>query len=250
MRGIAPAAVHRVHVGSAAMHVVVSTGVGEREVSLRASPGATVADVLAAMVDLGVVASVDQPAPAEADGLDVDGTYAARDTRLDELAIAEGAVLAPSRSHGPLDAPGRGPDRWLTVAAGRDAGVRLPLPPGTHRLGRAPGLPLHLDDDTVSHEHLEVTVDAGGGVRAVDLGSSNGTWTAAGAVRANVRVDLAVGDHLRLGALVVRLDGPDPDDRPARRLRAGGAGTVAFNRPPRSSPAPRPSSGRDGHRWQ
>ncbi|MFP5308015.1 MAG: FtsK/SpoIIIE domain-containing protein [Actinomycetes bacterium] len=224
------------------MHVVVSTGVGEREVTLRVSPGATVADVLAAMGDLGVVGSVDQPAPAEADGLDVDGTYAARDTRLDELAIAEGAVLAPARSHGPPDLPGRGPDRWLTVVAGRVAGLRLPLPSGTHRLGRAPGLPLQVDDDTVSHEHLEVTVDAGGGVRAVDLGSSNGTWTAAGAVPAGIRVDLAVGDHLRLGALVLRLDGPDPDDRPAGRLRAGGAGTVAFNRPPRAAlPAPPPA---------
>jgi DNA segregation ATPase FtsK/SpoIIIE, S-DNA-T family len=206
-----------------AMLIVVQGDGQEREVAVDLhADDACVRDLMAAVGLAG-------------DGVTVDGRSVPADTPIAAAGLVNGALVTPGRPDRPAVPLGAGPDGWLMVVAGTGAGRRFPLLAGhTHRLGRRPDLDVHLDDPTVSALHATVTLDAAGTATITDGRSRNGTWVGGAAVTAATVVP--VGTVVRCGAVALRLDGPDPDDRPRPALPT--AGRVPFNRPPRAAPPP------------
>jgi DNA segregation ATPase FtsK/SpoIIIE, S-DNA-T family len=209
----------------------------ERELAVAVeAPDVTVADVLAA-AQLPVVEVVH-----------VDGRRVPTDHTIAEAAIPDGATIA---LHGAPQPPAvlattarRAPPR-LAVVAGAGAGDAVALDRPVV-VGRDPGCDLVLPSDTVSHEHCRVVLDGRGGATVSDLGTTNGTWV--GGEQASRRGTSArVGEVLRVGAVVLRIEPSVEDDRPRgldplRHL--GTAGAVPFNRPPRpGTPPPVPPVG-------
>ncbi len=91
-----------------------------------------------------------------------------------------------------------GPDRpscWLEW--GRR---RFPLSAGEHVVGRDPDVEVRLDASTVSRRHARLVVTAEGTVLE-DFGSKNGTFR--GSERVTSPVQLADGDSIRFGSLLV-----------------------------------------------
>jgi DNA-binding winged helix-turn-helix (wHTH) protein len=91
-----------------------------------------------------------------------------------------------------------GPDRpscWLDW--GRR---RFPLSEGEHVVGRDPDVEIQLDASTVSRRHARLVVTAEGAVLE-DFGSKNGTFR--GSERVTSPVQLADGDSIRIGSLLV-----------------------------------------------
>lgn len=208
------------------MNVVLRTPDGDRDVTLDVAPGATVADLLAALalppetpVWLDGVAS-----PGGSPGASPGGSSGGSPGRspggsLDGL--GDGSVVH-------LGCPPAAPPPAvveLAAVAGLVAGTRVPLGPGTHELGR--GL---LPSPTVSRRHASVTVAPGGAAAVRDAGSRNGTR--AGDAWAFAETPLAPGDLLALGA--VRLVARRPSPPPVRGRRT-------HNRPPRPAPPPPPA---------
>jgi predicted component of type VI protein secretion system len=95
----------------------------------------------------------------------------------------------------------------LRVETGRDAGRTFELYPGNLTIGRASGVAIHLNDNTVSHDHaiLLVTTDY---VTIQDHGSTNGT------ILNGTEIDqpeiLRAGDRLEVGTVVLRVQDVDP----------------------------------------
>ena len=92
----------------------------------------------------------------------------------------------------------RGPDRpscWLEWS-----GRRFPLSAGEHVVGRDPDVEVRLDASTVSRRHARLVVTAEGTVLE-DCGSKNGTFR--GSKRVTSPVQLADGDSIRIGSLLV-----------------------------------------------
>ena len=77
---------------------------------------------------------------------------------------------------------------------------RLPLTVGEHVIGRDPDVEVRLDSSTVSRRHARVVVTADGAVLE-DFGSKNGTFC--GDQRVTAPVQLADGDTIRIGSLVL-----------------------------------------------
>jgi DNA-binding winged helix-turn-helix (wHTH) protein len=91
-----------------------------------------------------------------------------------------------------------GPDRpscWLEW--GRR---RFPLSEGEHVLGRDPDVEIRLDASTVSRRHARLVVTSERTVLE-DFGSKNGTFH--GSARVTAPVQLADGDSIRIGSLLV-----------------------------------------------
>jgi DNA-binding winged helix-turn-helix (wHTH) protein len=91
-----------------------------------------------------------------------------------------------------------GPDRpscWLEWS-----GRRFPLSAGEHVVGRDPDVEVRLDASTVSRRHARLVVTAEGTVLE-DFGSKNGTFR--GSERVTSPVQLADGDSIRIGSLLV-----------------------------------------------
>ena len=98
-----------------------------------------------------------------------------------------------------------GPDRpscWLEW--GRR---RFPLSVGEHVVGRDPDVDVRLDASTVSRRHARLVVTAEGTVLE-DFGSKNGTFL--GSERVTSPVQLADGDSIRIGALLVTFHVREP----------------------------------------
>ena len=207
------------------MHVVVRQGSHEREVVVDQRSGrAVVGDLLAAV---GLTA----------EGVDVDGRWFPSEMGLDEAPIPDGAVLTPSPHHPPAPVVPDAAERRLTVVAGRDVGRTLALTSGSSvRVGRDADNDLVLTCPTVSGRHLVVDVAADGVVTIEDARSHNGTWANGQEVRGPT--PLPVGGTVRVGAVVLRLDGARPDDRPAGIDRWLEPGNIPFNRPPRAALPP------------
>jgi DNA segregation ATPase FtsK/SpoIIIE, S-DNA-T family len=204
------------------VQIVMRMGDEEREVVVdRRAPDAVVGDLLAA---LGV----------DADGIDVDGRFVDRGEGLADAPIPDGALVTPAAMHGPVGRTRPNAPAWLTVVAGAGSGDRLPLRQGTLVLGRAADCDLRLDSPTVSERHALLHVDAT--VQVEDANSSNGTWVDGHPVGRPVIVE--VGDTIRVGAVVLRLDGPDLDDMPTGIDRHLLPGNIPFNRPPRPALPP------------
>ncbi|HEU6445540.1 MAG TPA: FHA domain-containing protein [Gaiellaceae bacterium] len=99
----------------------------------------------------------------------------------------------------------------LDVIEGPAAGHTLDVPPEGVLLGRSGTL---AGDDTVSHEHADVTWTAGGDLAIRDLDSTNGTYV--NGTRITGRTILRRGDRLILGntvlTVVVEDAAPAPPD--------------------------------------
>ena len=135
--------------------------------------------------------------------------------------IAAGRVEAATRAAG-------SPLVELLVAGGPCSGRRIPLPAGSHRLGRSPVCDVVIEDPAVSRVHLVLTVSPSGGVEAGDAGSNNRTYLDGRALAGPARI--VPGQVIELGRTLLALapcggaaDPHPPDDR----------FEIAFNRPPR-----------------
>jgi DNA segregation ATPase FtsK/SpoIIIE, S-DNA-T family len=229
------------------VQVVYDDGAGEHELDVRVnSPSAIVADLVQALDPAG---RGDRP-------LLVEGQRVDHDLALREVGLHEGARLRFADAGGryasgpptspPTPAP-RGTDLELVVVNGLDAGRRFPLPPGTTLIGRAGGCHVVLAHQTVSLHHAALNVAPNGNVTVADLGSHNGTRLDGIPVaeqadaRTAPRTLVPEGATLRLGALELEVRPGRHHDRPRAldlRRDVGAAGTIPFNRPPRSAPPP------------
>ena len=75
---------------------------------------------------------------------------------------------------------------------------RFPLSVGQHVVGRDPDVEIRLDQSTVSRRHARLVVTQAGTVLE-DFASKNGTFR--GEERVTAPVQLADGDHIRIGSL-------------------------------------------------
>ena len=211
------------------LRFVLETRSGVRECTAAVmSTDVTLADLLAA-------AGIDSPAAVH-----VDGRRVPSDHLVDEAAVCQGSTIA-------LDAPGRRVEQVrasdsprLVVVAGAGTGRAVALDRPVV-VGRAGDCDLTLPSDTVSRQHCRIVRDPAGGVRVTDLGATNGTWVG-GHLVGRSGATAGLGDLVRVGAVVLRVEPPAPSDRPSRldplRHRTE-AGTVPLNRPPRpAGPAP------------
>lgn len=220
------------------------------ELDVRAGPGATVADLAAALA----------PDRRRSTGLVVDDRPADPDETIAH-AVADGAVIAVvDDAEDARSVPVIRPVAVLEVVGGMDAGRRMPLRPGPVVIGRGEGCDVVVADATVSRVHATLTVapslpggrphprvgpgdgDPDEAATVVDTGSTNGTWVGA-AVDAGAPVRgptvVATGVVLRLGAAQVVVRAPDARaGRPG--FRPGPDGTAAVNRPPRGPAPPAP----------
>jgi len=109
----------------------------------------------------------------------------------------------------------------VEVVSGADAGLVLPIEAAGLLVGTGVGCDVRLSDKLVSRRHLELRAEAGG-VRAIDLGSLNGTHFAGARIR-EILVDrdgvLIVGDT----SLAVRLLAQPLDVSISPRTRFGDA---------------------------
>ena len=86
---------------------------------------------------------------------------------------------------------------WCWIEWGRR---RFPLSEGEHVVGRDPDVEVRLDASTISRRHARLVVTPGG-TALEDLGSKNGTFR--GSERVTSPVQLADGDSIRFGSLLV-----------------------------------------------
>ena len=88
---------------------------------------------------------------------------------------------------------------YLHVKGAAPSERRVPLRPGSVRIGSDERNDLRLDGYGVSGSHAEVRLD-GAGVRIRDLGSANGTWVNGSRVTDAL---LEPGDRILLGTVMV-----------------------------------------------
>jgi len=92
----------------------------------------------------------------------------------------------------------------LEMVAGPEEGRRVPLPTGSHVMGRTEDVPIYLDDTSVSRNHA--MVDHNGGVlKLKDLGSRNGTYLNSRKLKADEEATLAHMDEIRVGIYTFRV---------------------------------------------
>ena len=100
----------------------------------------------------------------------------------------------------------------LDVIEGPAAGHTLEVPPEGVLVGRSGAF---AGDDTVSHEHADVTWTSDGSLALRDLGSTNGTYV--NGTRITGRTILRPGDEIVLGntvlTVVLQSEGAPPADR-------------------------------------
>lgn len=202
------------------MHVSFTVEGDERELDLDIGQGQpTVADLSAALTG-----------SSNGDGLLVDGKYWPPETLLADVALRQGAVLAPAAGPPGETAAGE-PAAVLSVAGGLGSGPSVPLTPGSHHLGRGPEADIVLEDPTLSPVHARVDVTDAGAVAVTDAGSKNGTALEGYRLTQPVRVE--PGQVVQAGAVLFRVDRPPTGDAPVLG-KPRRNGTAAFNRPPRA----------------
>ncbi len=205
------------------MRVVLDNPAGDvADLELRLGrDDATVGDLLDALPDA-----------ADARGIVIDGRFCHVDLALSEIGLYEGARIHPADG-----APDNGEivtaPLELRVIAGFDAGRRMALSPGGIVVGRDPDCDLVLGDEGVSRRHLRVQPSPGG-LRATvsDLESINGTWVEGRRIRQPTDVEPDTVFEAGDVAFTIAPQSPGLALDPVRQ--ASLAGTIAFNRPPRS----------------
>ena len=205
------------------MRVVLDNPAGEAEdLELRLSrEDVTVGDLLDALPDASA-----------ARGIVLDGRFCHADLALSEIGLYEGARIVPADAvPDPRDPPAASLE--LRVIAGYDAGRRLPLSAGGVMIGRDPECDLVIGDDGVSREHLRVEPSPGG-LRATvtDLESVNGTWVEGRRIKEPT--DVEPGAVFEAGDVGFTIAASAPGLRIDPLREANLAGTIPFNRPPRS----------------
>ncbi|MEJ5946177.1 FtsK/SpoIIIE domain-containing protein [Pseudokineococcus basanitobsidens] len=112
------------------------------------------------------------------------------------------AVLAgvPAPASG---SSGSGCPLWLHVVAGPDAGAVVPLPPGSHVVGRGAAADVRVHDPRLSRAHVRLDVERGGAL-ATDLGTTNGT-ALDGSPLTHARTAVRAGARLAAGASVLEV---------------------------------------------
>ena len=96
-------------------------------------------------------------------------------------------------------------------------GRRLPLRPGENILGREPDDGIDLGSPTVSRQHARILISTAGATLE-DLGSKNGTFLRG--QRVTTAVQLANGDEIRTGSVVMRFRVSSPKGLTATWTRA------------------------------
>ena len=199
-----------------------NSAAGAEDLDLRLGrEDATVGDLLDALPDASA-----------ARGIVLDGRFCHADLALSEIGLYEGARIVPADAvPESRDPPAAALE--LRVIAGFDAGRRLPLSAGGVVVGRDPECDLIVGDDGVSREHLRVQPSPGG-LRATvtDLESVNGTWVEGRRIKEPT--DVEPGTVFEAGdvAFTIAPSGPGLRFDPLREANL--AGTIPFNRPPRS----------------
>ncbi len=212
------------------MNVTIELPGGGLDLKVTASPDATVGDLVTALQADGAV-------PTTGSVVLVNGRPAPADHSLAEVGLRDGGVVriaAPEsggRAVAVPDAGGVPVGVTLVVSGGLDAGRRLALAPGRHRLGRGPDAVVA--DPTLQDRHATLEVQVSGRVQVADHGTRGGTWLDGRPVGRSAA--LAPGTLLRAGALAVRVEDGEADDRPRGDV-------TTFNRPPRPAPPPTPST--------
>lgn len=117
-------------------------------------------------------------------------------------ATGEGSIVAvrPARKKNRRRS---GAPSVLRVIEGRQSGTEIPLA-GVVGLGRAADSALNIDDDYSSTRHAQLWADESGQWWLEDLHSTNGT--SVNTVRVSAPVKVGVGDTIRIGRTVMRLD--------------------------------------------
>jgi DNA segregation ATPase FtsK/SpoIIIE, S-DNA-T family len=117
----------------------------------------------------------------------------------------------------------------LLVVGGPDAGKRMALQAGDHRIGSFRYSSFIVHDPGLSRVHVLFNVSPAGTVKVRDAGSETGTFMAGEAVTGHA--DVRPGDLVVAGGTVFELS-PHPR-APRPRPPVDGSGRVNFNRPPR-----------------
>ncbi|WP_338748250.1 FtsK/SpoIIIE domain-containing protein [Janibacter alittae] len=149
--------------------------------------------------------------------------------------LLDGSVLVLGHDEPVTRPTGRAPLR-LTTTTGPDGGRMLSLTPGRHVVGRGEMASFRLADDTLSREHLAVSVDRDG-VLVHELDATNATHVDDEAVP-DQGVRARVGSRVHAGSTTFALEAPR--SRPCRR-RPSGSGTIVVNPTPHLPSAHRPA---------
>ena len=199
--------------------LVVAAGDGARhDVRAEFAPEAPAHELLAALAE---EAGLDGDLPAARRG----GHELPADAPLAELDLRHGDEISFGDERA---APSLPAVAELVVVGGPQAGRRVPLLPGVHRVGREASIAI--DDPSLSAQHLVLTIDADGAASVADAGSRNGTLVEGVTVPAGEERQLQGGDLVQAGRTLLSVAAPEiaPPDAPV-----DGAGRVPFNRPPR-----------------
>lgn len=236
--------------GTMVLDIVVRTGAGERDCTLRVARGdATIGDLVGALARQARALALHRLAVdgVTVDVVTVDGVTVSPHMRLADAAIVRGSVVEFGAGRPGTAADDRGrrgrsgtasPGFDVAVVGGLAAGPRTPVGDGSVIVGRGPHAPVQLADPTVSPVHLRLGVDQRGDVEVVDLGSFNGSRLEGRPLDGSATT---VPERLiEVGASQIVVRRPTDDDRPvglhARQADAGGR--IPFNRPPRTIATP------------
>ena len=134
-----------------------------------------------------------------------------------DSAASPGGILTTVRFH----AAEGGQDGLFLMVVGPEGFRTIALPhKGVLHIGRSAQADIRINDSLASRDHCRLHVE-GGMVEIEDLESANGTLLRNHALQPRVRVELALGDAVSVGATVLVLRSGDRLPRPVRVLPHG-----------------------------
>jgi DNA-binding NtrC family response regulator len=134
-----------------------------------------------------------------------------------DSAASPGGILTTVRFH----AAEGGQDGLFLMVVGPEGFRTIALPhKGVLHIGRSAQAEIRINDSLASRDHCRLHVE-GGMVEIEDLESANGTLLRNHALQPRVRVELALGDAVSVGATVLVLRSGDRLPRPVRVLPHG-----------------------------
>lgn len=154
---------------------------------------------------------------------------------LAKTALRDGDVvgLQPVPGDDSTQPGARPPAAELAVVSGPAAGIRVPLTPGRHYVGRDPGsVQVPIEDPSMSAQHLVLEVDDQGRAQIEDARSRNGTAIGGVRLAEGESRHLEPGEEVEAGRSLISLR---PYRRPDPTLVKTLGARIAFNRPPRVS---------------